>query len=82
MYLVAIIDETKCIGCKTCVIICPEPNAIAYLAKKKKSFVISEKCKGCGICQSKCSKEAIFLKQIAFEFTEDELCPSTGPFAV
>ncbi len=82
MYLVALVDEAKCIGCKTCIQICPEPNAINYIAGRKKAFVVSEKCKGCGICVEKCPKDAILLKQIAFELADDEVCPSTGSFAV
>lgn len=63
MYLVAFVDEAKCIGCKTCMQTCPEPNAIVFIASRKKAFVISDKCKGCGVCEVKCPKKAITLKQ-------------------
>ena len=82
MYLVAIVDEVKCIGCKTCIQICPEPNAISYIASRKKAFVISEKCKGCGICEMKCPKNAILLEQTVFDLADESACPLTGSFAV
>lgn len=63
MYVIALIDENKCVGCRTCVQTCPEPNAIAYLSDKKKCKVVSAKCKGCGICEVKCPKKAIVLVQ-------------------
>ncbi|MBT9151468.1 MAG: Electron transport complex subunit RsxB [candidate division WS2 bacterium] len=75
MYSVVIVDEAKCIGCKTCMQTCPEPNAIAYIASRKKAFVISEKCKGCGVCEVKCPKAAITLQQIVVDVADEEECP-------
>jgi Pyruvate/2-oxoacid:ferredoxin oxidoreductase delta subunit len=78
MYLVAFVDETKCIGCKTCMQICPEPNAIAFIAGRKKAFIISDRCKGCGICESKCPKKAISLQQVVVDVADEEVCPAIG----
>lgn len=64
MYQVAIIEENKCIGCKICIQTCPEPNAIIFIASKKKSKIVATKCKACGICIVKCPKEAIKLLQL------------------
>ncbi len=78
MYLVAFVDEAKCIGCKTCMQTSPEPNAIAFIASRKKSFIISDKCKGCGVCEVKCPKKAISLQQIVVDVADEEACPAMG----
>jgi Pyruvate/2-oxoacid:ferredoxin oxidoreductase delta subunit len=71
MYVAAYIDQEKCIGCKTCVRVCPEPNAIAYVKgeddKKGKCSVIIERCKGCGLCEANCPKKCIKLELVAQE---------------
>ncbi|HSV74042.1 MAG TPA: 4Fe-4S dicluster domain-containing protein [Chthonomonadales bacterium] len=61
MYLVSLIDEDKCVGCRMCIQICPEPNAIVYLKAKKKARVVAIRCKGCGICEVSCPKKAIVM---------------------
>lgn len=63
MYLVAAVNEERCTGCKICIQTCPEPNAIRFIAGKKKSFVVEPRCKGCALCEVECPKDAIFLKQ-------------------
>jgi Pyruvate/2-oxoacid:ferredoxin oxidoreductase delta subunit len=62
MYVVAIVDEEKCIGCKMCMQTCPEPNTIKLIVDRKKAFVIENRCKGCGLCVVTCPKKAITLK--------------------
>ncbi|HSW38220.1 MAG TPA: 4Fe-4S binding protein [Acidobacteriota bacterium] len=63
MYQVALIDENKCVGCRTCVQTCPEPNGILYLTVKKKAGIVLVRCKGCGICEFICPKKAIQMVQ-------------------
>jgi Pyruvate/2-oxoacid:ferredoxin oxidoreductase delta subunit len=65
MYVVAVVDEEKCIGCKMCIQTCPEPNAIKLIVDRKKACVISARCKGCGLCEVTCPKKAIALKQVS-----------------
>lgn len=64
MYIAAVIDEEKCIGCRRCSQVCPEPNAIYVDLSKKKSYIVSVRCKGCQICEITCTKSAISMKQI------------------
>ncbi|TBV82688.1 MAG: 4Fe-4S dicluster domain-containing protein [Desulfobulbaceae bacterium] len=69
MYVAAYVDQEKCIGCKTCIKVCPEPNAIIYHLdqdpkKKGTCSVVVERCKGCGLCATNCPKKCIELKLV------------------
>lgn len=63
MYVVAVVDEEKCNGCKLCIQTCPEPNAVKLIVERKKAGIISNRCKGCGLCDVTCPKKAISIKQ-------------------
>ncbi|MBM4065765.1 MAG: 4Fe-4S dicluster domain-containing protein [Planctomycetes bacterium] len=63
MYVVALVNDEKCVGCKMCIQACPEPNTIRFISGKKKAFVMERRCKGCALCEVECPKKAIFLKQ-------------------
>ena len=52
------VNEEKCIGCKSCVPICPF-GAIDFNAEAKKAS-INDKCTSCGVCVPACPVEAIF----------------------
>lgn len=58
----AVIDESKCEGCQTCVERC-HFDAIEMKkvpgAKKMKAFIINEHCMGCGLCIYKCPNQAM-----------------------
>ncbi len=49
----------KCIGCGSCMDICPA-NAIGI--KKKKAILVKERCIGCGECTIICRADAIEIK--------------------
>lgn len=51
------IDENKCIGCGTCVAICPV-EAISFNAEGK-AQIDKTKCIKCGACAASCPVEAI-----------------------
>ena len=57
-----VIDEDLCVGCQDCVEKCPF-NAIEMRktenSKEMKAYVISEKCKGCGVCIVGCKQKAM-----------------------
>lgn len=56
--IVAEIDDKKCSGCKTCIVLCPY-KAISYDKEKKVSVIQSVLCKGCGSCVAACPAGAI-----------------------
>ena len=51
------VDKKKCIGCGTCVSICPV-EAISF-DENGKAKIDKEKCIRCGACQASCPVEAI-----------------------
>ena len=74
--LVASVVEESCIGCGSCVEVCPF-NAIELTEKErvfedctisiKKSYINSALCKGCGTCGAQCPNSAIVIKHFRFE---------------
>lgn len=57
---VAVIDESKCIGCTKCILNCPTDCIIG--SAKKAHTVIEDNCSGCEICVSNCPVGAITMK--------------------
>jgi 2-oxoacid:acceptor oxidoreductase gamma subunit (pyruvate/2-ketoisovalerate family)/2-oxoacid:acceptor oxidoreductase delta subunit (pyruvate/2-ketoisovalerate family) len=51
-----IFNESKCVGCRRCYILCPE---VAIGMKIDKAQVNYQFCKGCGICYEECPTKAI-----------------------
>jgi heterodisulfide reductase subunit A-like polyferredoxin len=66
---VAVVDHTKCVGCLTCVRICPynvpkvrnEYNGVGNIIGA--AFIEPAVCHGCGSCASECPAQAIQLMQ-------------------
>ncbi len=52
-----IVNQKKCIGCGTCVAICPV-EAISF-DKNKKAKIDKTKCILCGACKASCPVSAI-----------------------
>lgn len=65
--LIAVVDESHCSGCGTCVSLCP------YGAIEKDNMgmakVTEVLCKGCGVCGASCPERAITM----LHFTDDQL---------
>jgi len=61
-YAAKLKKEDECNGCKTCILSCPEANAIKLikLGKKEKKVEICQlRCKGCGLCVEACPQDAL-----------------------
>jgi NAD-dependent dihydropyrimidine dehydrogenase PreA subunit len=54
------IDEELCVGCGTCMEICPMET---IYAKDNICYVDTDKCIGCGVCAHHCPEEAVHLKR-------------------
>jgi electron transport complex protein RnfB len=61
--LVAVIDESLCIGCTKCLPACPV-DAIVGAAKRMHTVIASE-CTGCELCLAPCPVDCIALVAIA-----------------
>ncbi|HZD56827.1 MAG TPA: 4Fe-4S dicluster domain-containing protein, partial [Anaerolineales bacterium] len=64
---VAVVDETKCTGCLTCVRICPfnvpqiQPNLTGIGNIMGAAHIEASICQGCGSCAAECPAQAIQL---------------------
>jgi Pyruvate/2-oxoacid:ferredoxin oxidoreductase delta subunit len=65
MYAAVKVDLSRCTGCKLCILACPDPNVIRFLAGDKKVQVDETRCKGCGLCITVCPKAALALEALA-----------------
>jgi len=62
------VDESKCIGCGICQLVCPYETIELYdTPEGLKARAIAVLCKGCGICNAKCPTGAISLKHFSDE---------------
>ncbi len=65
--VVAVVDESHCMGCLTCVRICPygvptiDPQREGKGGIKGASYIDPVNCQGCGLCPSECPGKAISL---------------------
>lgn len=66
--ITASVDEDKCSGCGTCVLLCPY-NAIELQSKdgKKLAHITAAQCKGCGTCGAACPSGAISMNHFRDE---------------
>jgi Pyruvate/2-oxoacid:ferredoxin oxidoreductase delta subunit len=58
----AVVDETFCTSCGTCVKRC-QVNAIILSSQKNKAEVNLNRCIGCGLCAATCTSHAIRLEK-------------------
>lgn len=91
-YGVAEVDESKCIGCGACYLVCPqrvihlrlEDNPIVVLCSNKDvrcKDVCEVSCVGCGLCEKTCPAAAIKVSENrAFIFADK--CLSCGMCAM
>lgn len=68
--LVAVIDETHCIGCTLCIQACPVDAIIG--ANKLMHTVIPELCTGCDLCVAPCPVDCISMPNADREWTPQD----------
>jgi heterodisulfide reductase subunit A-like polyferredoxin len=65
--VVAVVDEEKCVGCLTCVRVCPYDVPLINPARKGAGGILgvaeieAAACQGCGVCAGECPAKAIQL---------------------
>jgi heterodisulfide reductase subunit A len=65
---IAIVDQAKCVGCLTCVRVCPfdipniDPKAVGLGDILGAAYIEPSLCTGCGTCTSECPADAIQLR--------------------
>jgi heterodisulfide reductase subunit A len=74
--ITAMIDESICSGCGTCVRICP----YGAIQKDEKGVpkVTSVVCKGCGTCAASCPERAITMRHFTDEQTKAQVLAALG----
>lgn len=68
--LVAVIDETRCIGCTLCIQACPVDAILG--AQKRMHTILPSLCSGCELCIAPCPVDCIDLKPDRREWTSDD----------
>ena len=69
------VDPSKCVGCLTCVRICPfgaayiNPNLTGVGDIVGAAEITAAACRGCGLCPAECPAKAIQLQH----FTDDQV---------
>ncbi len=66
--VVAVVDETLCSACKTCLSLCPY-TAIDFIEEEGVARVNEALCKGCGTCVASCPAGAL----TAHHFTSEQI---------
>lgn len=59
---VAVIDETRCIGCTLCILACPVDAIVG--AAKLMHTVVEANCTGCELCVAPCPVDCIDLRPV------------------
>jgi heterodisulfide reductase subunit A len=78
---IAVVDQAKCVGCLTCVRVCPfhipliDPGAIGVGAIQGAAHIEPSLCTGCGTCTSECPADAIQLRH----YRDDQLVLADEP---
>lgn len=68
--LVAVIDESLCIGCTLCIAPCPTDAIVG--AARRMHTVLADHCTGCELCVAPCPMDCIRLVEAGREWTETD----------
>lgn len=68
--VVAVIDETNCIGCTLCIAACPVDAIIG--APKRLHTVLASLCSGCELCVAACPVDCIALDPAGRDWSADD----------
>jgi heterodisulfide reductase subunit A len=78
---IAIVDQAKCVGCLTCVRVCPfhipniDSQAVGVGSIIGAAYIEPSLCTGCGTCTSECPADAIQLRH----YRDDQLVLAEEP---
>jgi heterodisulfide reductase subunit A len=78
---IAIVEQEKCVGCLTCVRVCPfhiphiDPQAVGVGTIIGAAYIEPSLCTGCGTCTSECPANAIQLRH----YRDDQLVLAEAP---
>jgi heterodisulfide reductase subunit A len=78
---IAIVDQSKCVGCLTCVRVCPfhiprvDPTQVGVGNIIGAAYIEPSLCTGCGTCTSECPANAIQLRH----YRDDQLVLAEEP---
>jgi heterodisulfide reductase subunit A len=78
---IAIVDQAKCVGCLTCVRVCPfhipeiDTRSVGVGSIVGAAFIEPSLCTGCGTCTSECPANAIQLRH----YGDDQLVLTDEP---
>jgi heterodisulfide reductase subunit A len=78
---IAIVEQSRCVGCLTCVRVCPfqipkiDPKAMGVGEVIGAAYIEPSLCTGCGTCTSECPADAIQLRH----YRDDQLVLPEAP---
>ncbi|MFQ6057590.1 MAG: 4Fe-4S binding protein [Anaerolineae bacterium] len=79
--VVAVVDQSKCVGCLTCTRVCPfhipviDPHRVGNGGILGAAYIEPAKCQGCGTCTGECPAKAI---QLVSYTDEQVMVPEAG----
>lgn len=76
--LIAVIDETRCIGCTLCIQACPVDAILG--APKRMHTVLPSLCSGCELCIARCPVDCIDLEPATRDWTKDDAAAARKRF--
>lgn len=56
-----VVDYEECVGCRLCLMYCPE--AAIRAGEQNKPEIDMRFCKGCGVCANECPQDAIKMEK-------------------